>query len=171
MHKCTDKCALTLQKYRHEIASFGEFGVETPSNGPNRVPLGITPVLQTPSVCLCNSKEVHFSDIMFSSSPSFAYRGERHTHLFVGRGHHQRRFQREAARQRAVRSHRGAALARHIGHHVHGQLLEVLLAHVPDVVVAGEHRAAGRRRAGSVHVGLFGSGKRDGNDRLDGGIW
>lgn len=42
---------LTLQKYFQDRLSDGKFGVGTPSNGPKRVPLGITPVLQTPSVC------------------------------------------------------------------------------------------------------------------------
>lgn len=40
----------TRQKYRQEKASFGELGVDTPSNGPKRVPRGMTPVLHTPSV-------------------------------------------------------------------------------------------------------------------------
>lgn len=41
---------LTLQKYRHDLLSLGKLGVGIPSKGPNLVPLGITPVLQTPSV-------------------------------------------------------------------------------------------------------------------------
>lgn len=46
------KCLHTRQKYLQLILSLGQFGVltATPSNGPNLVPRGITPVLQTPSV-------------------------------------------------------------------------------------------------------------------------
>lgn len=42
----------TRQKYLQDILSLVQFGVltATPSNGPNLVPRGITPVLQTPSV-------------------------------------------------------------------------------------------------------------------------
>lgn len=48
----------TRQKYRQEKASFGELGVDSPSNGPNRVPRGITPVLHTPSVYIHKKVEV-----------------------------------------------------------------------------------------------------------------
>lgn len=41
---------LTLQKYFQDLLSDGKLGVGIPSNGPNLVPFGITPVLQTPSV-------------------------------------------------------------------------------------------------------------------------
>lgn len=47
---------LTLQKYFQDLLSVGKLGVGIPSKGPKRVPLGMTPVLHTPSVC-SNEKE------------------------------------------------------------------------------------------------------------------